>query len=191
MSFLAKNNIQLLSQTVLPSLVTVDASDINGAIARSNVNLDQSDTHNSNYTQLSSSNFSDTPNTFVSSAQTPLPPSIQDSQTVVSTAPTNPISLADSPSQAIQPSAPIHLSLSSMQSVQGSAFAISLIQFIHDVPGIKVSVSESNNYAFYNPTDISAHNTPLGEITLSFNDGSSISIIGQKAEIDSISSSLF
>ena len=190
-SFLAKNNIQLLSQTVLPSLVTVDASDINGAIARSNVNLDQSDTHNSNYTQLSSSNFSDTPNTFVSSAQTPLPPSIQDSQTVVSTAPTNPISLADSPSQAIQPSAPIHLSLSSMQSVQGSAFAISLIQFIHDVPGIKVSVSESNNYAFYNPTDISAHNTPLGEITLSFNDGSSISIIGQKAEIDSISSSLF
>ena len=190
-SFLAKNNIQLLSQTVLPSLVTVDASDINGAIARSNVNLDQSDTHNSNYTQLSSSNFSDTPNTFVSSAQTPLPPSIQDSQTVVSTAPTNPISLADSPSQVIQHSAPIHLSLSSMQSVQGSAFAISLIQFIHDVPGIKVSVSESNNYAFYNPTDISMHNTPLGEITLSFSDGSSISIIGQKAEIDSISSSLF
>lgn len=78
-----------------------------------------------------------------------------------------------------------------MQAVQGSAFAASLLQFIHEVPGIKVSVSESNNYAFYNPADISARNMPLGEITLSFDDGSSISIIGQKAEIDNISSHLF
>jgi hypothetical protein len=118
---------------------------------------------------------------------------MQDKQTVISTvASTTSPGIADVASPAAQPFSlsPIHLSLSTIQSVRGSAFAASLIQFIHDVPEIKVSVSESNNYAFYNPADISAHNTPLGELTLSFNDGSSISIIGQKAEIDSISSSL-
>lgn len=192
-SFLAKNQIQLLSQTILPSLITIDPSAINGVAARSNVNLGQDDTHNSNYTQIISSTLSDGPNTFVSNAQTPATNSSQDAQTVVSTAPTTQVGVGDAPSQADQPSvpAPIHLSLSAAQSIQGSAFAASLLQFIHDVPGIKVSVSESNNYAFYNPADISAHNTPLGEITVSFNDGSSISIIGQKAEIDSISSHLF
>jgi hypothetical protein len=191
-SFLAKNQIQLLSQTILPSLITIDPSAINGVAARSNVNLGQDDTHNSNYTQIISSTLSDGPNTFVSNAQTPASNSSQDAQTVVSTAPTTQVGVGDLPSQEVQPApAPIYLSLSTAQSVQGSVFAASLLQFIHDVPGIKVSVSESNNYAFYNPADISAHNTPLGEITVSFNDGSSISIIGQKAEIDSISSHLF
>jgi hypothetical protein len=160
---------------------------------RGQTNADQSDIHNFNYTQVSS-NFSDSSNTFVSNALTPTPASMQDTKTVISTAaPTTQAGVVDAAGQATQPAviAPINLSLSTIQSVQGAAFAASLMQFIHDVPGIKVSVSESNNYAFYNPADISAHNTPLGEITLSFNDGSSISIIGQKAEIDSISSSLF
>jgi hypothetical protein len=193
-SFLTKNNIQLLSQTAVPSLITTDITEINGVSLRGQTNADQSDTYNFNYTQVSSSSFSDSSNTFVSNAQIPTPTSIQDTQTVISTAaPTTQAGVVDAAGQATQPAviAPIHLSLSTIQSVQGATFAASLIQFINDVPGIKVSVSESNNYAFYNPADISAHNTPLGEITLSFNDGSSISIIGQKAEIDSISSSLF
>lgn len=191
-SFLAKNNIQLLSQATMPSLLTVDPSEINGVATFGNVNLGQVDTHNSSFTQVSS-NLSDSPNTFVSSEQISSSTSIQDTQTVISTAPISQGGAGDAPSQAGQPLvlAPIHVSLSAVQAVQGSAFAASLLQFIHEVPGIKVSVSESNNYAFYNPADISARNTPLGEITLSFDDGSSICIIGQKAEIDNIFSHLF
>lgn len=86
----------------MPSLLTIDPSEINSVATFSNVNLGQVDTHNSSFTQVSS-NLSDSPNTFVSSAQISSSTSIQDTQTVISTAPISQGGAGDAPSQAGQP----------------------------------------------------------------------------------------
>ena len=189
----------IISVSLVSPPVIFESQSLAGSIGYV-INLKSFDTSSSasflsqNYIEIMSA---DGPISTVVSSLAPSSQSIQTQPTVISTTDVASASVqgpptitAAAPTQDHQSLAPIVMSLTSLESVQGSNFAASLIQFINEVPGVQVSVTTSNNYAFFNPTDFVSPNTPLGELMLTFMDGSSISIIGQQAEINAISANL-
>ena len=189
----------IISVSLVSPPVILESQSLAGSIGYV-INLKSFDTSSSasflkqNYIEIMSA---DGPISTVVPSLAPSSQSIQTQPTVISTTEVTSASVQGpptittaAPTQYHQSLAPIVMSLTSLESVQGSNFAASLIQFINEVPGVQVSVTTSNNYAFFNPTDFVSPNTPLGELMLTFMDGSSISIIGQQAEINAISANL-
>jgi hypothetical protein len=69
-------------------------------------------------------------------------------------------------------------------------FIHALQLFLSETPSSKVIVSQRQEFVFYGPNDVIVATTPMESITLSFSDGSSISIVGQQQTLEHLLSNV-
>ncbi|WP_363348651.1 hypothetical protein [Methylocystis echinoides] len=69
-------------------------------------------------------------------------------------------------------------------------FIHALQLFLSETPSSKVIVSQRQEFVFYGPNDVMVATTPMESITLSFSDGSSISIVGQQQTLEHLLSNV-